>query len=378
MQIDFHHGATYVIARYSGFTHVQAQTIAYAAQHVDDAKSHRFIRFDNGMRYKQHATAHPLISADNINNDANAVCWLPFHFIPGNQPCARHEDGHASRLVCRPDSDIARRMMAAVRADRHRPEALHRLGIAAHVFVDTFSHQGFAGLHHPINRASDLRNAHGAALKVVGVPPIGHGQVGVYPDIPYLRWSYVDATGMRIHRDNPSDYAAASNRLCEEFQRFRNAPVHGLSRTQRKALSHLFTSLNVENSLQRHQAWLDRIASGWFDFGPDQLSYDADGAASWKTLALAGQEDNVPAVSTTPPYAGHLAYSKAARHQIWMRMLKLRVNRAAGAIGMERSLNCRDYAHFAASDYRRFNDAARRQRHAVLYEILPEFGILMA
>jgi hypothetical protein len=29
MQIDFHHGTTYVIARYAGFDHPQAEIIAY-------------------------------------------------------------------------------------------------------------------------------------------------------------------------------------------------------------------------------------------------------------------------------------------------------------------------------------------------------------
>ena len=32
MQIDFHHAATYVIARYAGFGHHEAGIVAYCAQ----------------------------------------------------------------------------------------------------------------------------------------------------------------------------------------------------------------------------------------------------------------------------------------------------------------------------------------------------------
>ena len=48
MQIDFHHAATYVIARLAGFSHTKAGKIAYAAQYVDDADNTGVVRFDNG------------------------------------------------------------------------------------------------------------------------------------------------------------------------------------------------------------------------------------------------------------------------------------------------------------------------------------------
>lgn len=49
MQIDFHHAVTYVAARIAGMDHAKADIIAYAAQYVDDATNHGYIRFDNGV-----------------------------------------------------------------------------------------------------------------------------------------------------------------------------------------------------------------------------------------------------------------------------------------------------------------------------------------
>ena len=46
MQIDFHHTVTYVVARLAGFKASEAQTIAYAAQYVDDATQDGTVRFE--------------------------------------------------------------------------------------------------------------------------------------------------------------------------------------------------------------------------------------------------------------------------------------------------------------------------------------------
>ena len=50
MQIDFHHGVTYTVARLAGFAHRDAETIAYCSQYVDDATNSGATRFDNGAR----------------------------------------------------------------------------------------------------------------------------------------------------------------------------------------------------------------------------------------------------------------------------------------------------------------------------------------
>ena len=80
-----------------------------------------------------------------------------------------------------------------------------------HPYLDTFSHQGFSGILSKVNdikRCRALSEIPGGLLNRLikifkyalkdrfdrlldsGVPAYGHGQVMVYPDLPFLRCSY--------------------------------------------------------------------------------------------------------------------------------------------------------------------------------------------
>jgi len=386
MQIDFHHTATYVIARHAGFAHEDAAIVAHAAQYVDDATTSGFIRFSNGMRYQRTASSHAMCDPDNLDNDDNTTSWLPFHFFPAG------EDGPADgplayyqKLVCRPDSEPVRAMMAAAVATRGQPSSLYRLGIAAHVFVDTFAHQGFAGLHHPINTATQIKDADGNPLKVVPVPSVGHGQVGTFPDQPYLIWSYVNHAGDTIERNNPKDYLQASRRLCEEFQRYRGVAVAGLSPKQVDELATMFASVTGADGDTRHQEWLRRLASGYFEFGAVDLSYEGKAAGSWKESALGAaayqawkahclqKAQEAVAASGESWLNKFLAASGKAAQEAKDKLIA-----AADAFGANVPIEAGDSGPFLESHYRRFHDAAKQQRHDVLQTILPSFEILAA
>ena len=84
MQIDFHHTATYVIARFAGFENEEAKIIAHSAQYVDDATNDGTINFDNGAMYKRISSAHKMLDYRNFADLANHQVWIPFHFLPGN------------------------------------------------------------------------------------------------------------------------------------------------------------------------------------------------------------------------------------------------------------------------------------------------------
>ena len=84
MQIDFHHTATYVTARSAGFGHRKADTVAYAAQYVDDAINSGTLRFHNGAMYTRISSAHKMLDYRNFEKLANHHVWIPFHFLPGN------------------------------------------------------------------------------------------------------------------------------------------------------------------------------------------------------------------------------------------------------------------------------------------------------
>jgi len=160
MHIDFHHAATYVIARNAGFNHDEADLISYAAQYVDDAVVEGNVCFtNNDAMYQRIASAHTTIDAANIDNQKNRMTWLPFHFLPGNDglPAGQNPPGtFVEKLVCTPDSPIARDMIASCAATINEPSGIYRLGITMHVYADTFAHQGFAGLLNDTNKVTDV------------------------------------------------------------------------------------------------------------------------------------------------------------------------------------------------------------------------------
>jgi hypothetical protein len=385
MQIDFHHTATYVIARYAGFSHDDAAIIAHAAQYVDDASTSGFIRFSNGMRYQRTATAHAMSDPDNLNNDENTTSWLPFHFFPaGESNQVASNFGYVDKLVCRPDSAPARAMIAAAIRAKGQPNGLYRLGIAAHVFVDTFAHQGFAGLYHSINEASNIKDAAGKEIDVMPVPAIGHGQVGTCPDRPYLRWSYVNHAGKTIVRDNPTDFANASNRLCEEFQLYLGAPVQGLSPQARDKLETVFASLTDEDGDARHLEWLNRLANDYFGFGAVNLSYEGKEEGSWKQNALGDgylswREQCLQKAQTKAASVGQSFLDKfTAMSGKVAQTIEDKLTAAADAVGANIPIDAADPGPFLDSHYRHFHDAAKQQRHEVFQYILPSFGIVAA
>jgi hypothetical protein len=372
MQIDFHHGATYIIARLAGFGRQEADVIAHSAQYVDDATASGEIYFDNGGLYERTASAHKLFDYRNTRALANHRVWLPFHFLPGNKgepqpdsPPLLEREAVIERSICRPNSHPARQMMRAVVERQDRPYALHRVGIAAHVFVDTWAHQGFVGFNHVVNLATDVvaeNDEHHAktfrekfadffhhALEEVeerfvgDALPLGHGVVLSYPDRPYLVWSYRNGRGELIHRDNPKEFAEAAYQLFQWFSRYRAFHEHGPDVFEKTfkppreftEVTRLIKTNRSENMHERHSAWIASAGDGRFGFR-DELSYIEKGPGSWKEIALGTIEDltsNEGSPIPCPPT-------------------------------------------FHTSNWKRFHDALQAHRFFVLHEMLPAYGIL--
>jgi len=219
MQLDMHYYGTYAMARRAGLKPATCKTIATAAQFVDDnaAKSH--IEFQDGGRIDAEATAHHVSDViRNLDAEDQRQVWVPFHFLPGNQGKT-----FSQRLICREDSKIAKALV-----DHHLGYATHPadvclIGVAAHIYADTFSHWGFSGVGSRYNKVdNDSFKFHGGldpdiadyikkkekeffrrygkgggfianikswlAETVSGA--LGHGAVATYPDRPYLKWSF--------------------------------------------------------------------------------------------------------------------------------------------------------------------------------------------
>ncbi len=161
MQIDFHHGVTYVVARLAGFGHREAEAVAYCAQYVDDATNSGVIKFTNGAMYSRICSAHKMLDYRNFNELANHHVWIPFHFLPGNGGKRAGENPYGSfieKLICRADSYVAQGMLRACIEKRDSLFGLHRLGITMHVYADTWAHQGFAGVKNEVNNISVIND----------------------------------------------------------------------------------------------------------------------------------------------------------------------------------------------------------------------------
>lgn len=268
MQKDMHYFGTYAMARAAGLKPKACQTIATAAEFVDDNGKRETIEFPDGGRLDFIPTAHHTTDIKNIDHHDQRLIWVPFHFIPGNEGRTISE-----RLLCRKDSVIAREMVEHNLSLSDRPFGLHLIGITAHVYADTFSHYGFSGVRSRWNKVdsstfelfdiderirthieqkairfqerygnemdamSNIRNPDKwnysisqaiSSLKERFVSDaaealsggLGHGAAMTYPDRPYLRWRFdYEYPKRRCSglRDNPATFLEACEKLHNMF-----------------------------------------------------------------------------------------------------------------------------------------------------------------
>jgi len=364
MQIDFHHAVTYVLARLAGFGHREAETVAHCAQYVDDATNSGTIGFDNGAMYSRISSAHKILDYRNFEKLANHFVWIPFHFLPGNSGLKAGEDPEGSfihKLICRPNSPVAKDMNRTCIVHRNTRYGLHRLGITLHVYADTWAHQGFAGVNHAVNDIRTLDDSNrpdpdfihkindffgdvfdnAASRFVGGALALGHGPALSYPDRPYLKWRYKDSRGTIIERDNTNIFVEAAHEICKVMQQFRagspEAAVPGLLTSDRERIAHLLATITDDKGSDRHQKWLQAISAGYFDFPPVKLDYRAKGLNSWKHQALGTRKVRDKKNEPFP-------YSPS----------------------------------FLRSDWKLFHDALMAHRFSVIRDILPRYGICAA
>ena len=175
MDIEFHHDLTYLVAARAGYAPRDAATIAHAAQLVDDNN----VRWEIGKGGPD-ALRNYISQTMNIARPRRELfrVYCLFHFVPGDPaaPAAQRRDGAMHRMVATPGAAPARRALAAARASGN----LHRVGVAAHAFADTWAHQNFVGVEDRFNAMPGLE----AAVS----PNVGHADAGFRPDWPALAW----------------------------------------------------------------------------------------------------------------------------------------------------------------------------------------------
>ncbi|KWZ53619.1 hypothetical protein WK57_32235 [Burkholderia ubonensis] len=361
MQIDFHHAVTYVAARLGGMPHDQASTVAHAAQYVDDATCDGPLQFDSGERYVRVTSSHKMLNLTNAEKADNRLVWLPFHFLPGNAappPGCTPEEAFQYRLICKPDSEVARAMVADCIRRRDLPFALHRFGVALHTYVDTWAHQQFVGGVCDLNDLAEVGvnddsayNASPAYAAMTGFRqklanyladflPVGHAAATTFPDLPFIRWHFTRKNGETVQRDNPTDFLAAAGGAFNMVRRYvagdeKLADV-ALPPADAAAIDSLLRGTQEIDGEARHQTWIAAIAKGTFSFGAAQITYASQGPTSWKMLAL-GKDPQDPEAEEDETFT----FTPG----------------------------------FLTSDWKRFHDAVQYQRLFVLHDLLPRFGL---
>jgi hypothetical protein len=393
MQIDGHHTATYVAARFAGFDHADAEIVSYAAQYVDDATNGGVVWFsDSEYLYSRIASAHSMIDPNNLIAAENHLAWLPFHFLPGNGLLPAGQEpagGELAKLACRPDSLVARDVLRLAVRDRDKPRGLQRLGITMHVYADTFAHQGFVGGMSKGNRATNVTSGdvaldqrirattktelldgairqakavvqlikkavqmmvqeHKSPVRYIrdflNADPLGHAAVDTFPDQPYLSWQYIDYTNAPIKRDNPLLYVHAMNMMVRAMKAWRAADesmdldkYSGMDARDENTVAEMIRRIQDPKGDVRHGQWREALASGAFSFGPVDLDYAAKGPGSWKEAALGTLKSKDTGLET-------YAYSSA----------------------------------FLNSHWKLFHDAIQAHRNDVVHDVLPRYGICAA
>lgn len=245
-----HYYGTYAMARAAGINAEAARIIATAAQFVDDNAEKDAIEFRDGARLDSEATAHHAFNLKNIDLEDQRKIWVPFHFLPGNEGAS-----YTERMICRKDSETAREMLQYVLSLSDRPYGVLLIGIAAHVYADTFAHYGFSGISSRRNKIEnneiklddqldgriekyvrkkekEFRDNYAKeeglltnikswfAENLTGA--LGHGAAVTFPDRPYLKWSfhYEDPPHESGWRDNPATFLEACRKLHRFFGEF--------------------------------------------------------------------------------------------------------------------------------------------------------------
>lgn len=216
MDLEFHYWVTGLTAEYAGFSAADCRIIAYSSQYVDDNTREIHIfddEFDVFPSYVSHVTQTPIPTEAK---DVVMRIYPLFHFLPGDMDVAASArvDHQSHSLVTTPNSAYAARIMeltmrnAFSRYMAKDKSCLHRIGIAAHCYADTWAHQNFAGWFHSLNMMP------GHAL----VPNVGHADAGHAPDIIGNTWQDQRLVNSQIN--NTARFMEAASNLFQHFSSF--------------------------------------------------------------------------------------------------------------------------------------------------------------
>lgn len=332
---DFHFYAIFGLCRLAGMKREQCKKVAYASQHTDDAKYGHVLYFASGGRYQQTLSAHSCFDLKFFTKDAGYDVFMPFHFLPGGQG-----NDFDQKLICRKDSITCREMLKDTLLTLDKPYGAHRLGVALHVYADSWSHQNFIGLKKEqnevksytyINSKNNIIEQGFASM----VPAIGHAQTLLSPDESYLIWKYKKAGSNSFTLVNNTERFMEAAKMIYDFlttlvyqkaPSWFEVPPRAWATIEQILLEHFQINDSLTN---RIKIWEASFKKGRFGFTED-VSYDD---REWFKKAVD--------VSTI---AGEVVYDKKPG--------------------------------FEYSDWKLFHDALTLHSFYIKHELLPRYGVI--
>jgi|WetSurMetagenome_2_1015567.scaffolds.fasta_scaffold00788_8 hypothetical protein len=212
MDSEFHYYITNFIALSAGFSKEDAHIIAYASQYTDDNTTPFTIEdIYNGGTFSSYISQ----TSDITKPQEDRLSVYPFfHFCPGAPKeaeayCKKLFFDKLNYLVTIPDNCYAR----IIFQEALKTQNLYRIGIATHMYADTFCHRDFTGWKDPFNDEVDRF----LSIETWALPYIGHAQAGHNPDIPTNMWTDARQFGFNVDKNNNESILEAAGNIFDFY-----------------------------------------------------------------------------------------------------------------------------------------------------------------
>jgi hypothetical protein len=213
MDIEFHYYITYILARRAEFSQDDSALLAYSSQYTDDNTYHYCINFAKTNPYLNIVSQTMDITKPNAKRK-----WIYpiFHFFPGDpdSPLAARKDGRTDPFNTTPNG----RNVKLVFEYALNSNNLYRIGIATHVYADTWAHQNFCGSKDDFNSMKTLGTAF--------VPDIGHADAGHNPDMFCHEWEDNRLVSGNSRINNNERFLEAAQNIFIAFKKHNNPNIN--------------------------------------------------------------------------------------------------------------------------------------------------------
>ena len=288
MDIEYHYYMTFIIALRVGFGKEQAYKIAYSSQYTDDNDTS--YKIDDGREDEYNNYISQTMDITKPQEERLRIYPI-FHFMPGTskeiwQSSPDRKDGKFHLLNTVSNNQNA----AALLNDALLSENSFRIGIATHMFADTFAHQNYVGF-------KDEFNAMKGFLQGL-LPNIGHADAKHNPDIPNLIWKDTRLTSKYHLRKNKEIFLTATGCIFDQYCSVLKPA--GADATKASLLADIGTAIGneVENDMnklrsQRHGRYKELLKDSFIEYNEDDwfdeaVRYERDpltiGTSNIKTL----------------------------------------------------------------------------------------------